>query len=1724
MNDKLFEAAGLHQDVAGESRSLFTGVSDFFTKGVPLVVGSGLTSMYNTAVSLGNAFGADAEKIDFGAKVADYDDDLAAYYKEHQTGVDLGGFLVTSLIPGTVGIKALKMAQGGIAGTNTAATTGLLKNTQNVFGFFRNAELKYTEKALDRVRLSINEVYDHVSNEKLIAIAAGIGDQALQGAAFQTAVLLTMNQSPVLSKADESYFTSLLSNSHEILTAGAIQGVIGGGFVGLSIAGKVKKALYDKDIAEFPSRHYNTVGTSETLGRDPGTALAADFNYWKQRTKEFEIRQQGGVGPKIAGEDVLPPLTDTEINKYKRTLHNQEMDIRKRITKMTEEQEDGPLSHAIWDAINKAEDPVEAMNLMAAAAKKFERLTTEFQPAEASAIKVFTIDGELPARKANNILARGKIAPDIFSGEGIALVPDDPNIVKMRDFISPQKAASQELQTELNKVSDDLTQRLMLGEVTIDQIKHATAFTASAKERLENIKKLIGASSATSGPKPFAKKIITPELLKHWTDQGFELYKDAAGTLHVLEESKYAKHVLTRDYKNVNPTLVMKLNGDQAGQITEVAYPTVGDIGTPSIGKKGEFLVDGAPWQGLPEKFDPLTTEPIQSNAAFVYAALKPLDDVEISLAKGDLPMLEKFAKEGIGEDIFVSYAGKAINEGEIEQLLLAEKLEMRQALLDAGHDYKKISRELNVTESFAESGSGDGFILSKLEDHTKPGYAVINYETGRLPDGFHVRGIASLMARIQLGYNMNHTTVAEILGPWYAQLPKTNGTLLNISSVERFSSLLASTSPDYGGFGLVAQQSGKVVAAAKREAQEAVLTGLNGLSHQVRQNPEALIELNQVVNKVRKSNEKMFIWPPGAQSGDDIVFVPQSVYKKLQKAEDTADVSDDVVKAMREGKAFEIKNKEVEDLLLQSHAYNQTRATKWNKLFAAMGSGRTYNVDEFYLPPINTRKYPFVAFVKEKMSMGTGDVKEAGVIVAHDKVTYEAKLNRMREVYGDRFEFIPPSDIKKWKEIEGEYYDKPFLGDSMPDAALRKEGLLYDFAPRTDDEIINDLNQWHFNQEGNIIHQSIELHYAQEFAELRAMGQDYAVLALERFGPKDRKSGIADNPYYRYVHTALNINDFERYNSIWGKINDATEGIAKKVFSAWDTMREKATAGEVDWETANRIASSYGFTPPYEKVIPSLINPKIDNRSFQGSIAKANGAVSTLTLGLDFLNSLINVVSFPVMATAEMRNILNNVVKGDANKIGKLAELTSVQVPGAQYQLPTPMKLLHNAAKSMFSEDAKATAAYFEKIGSIRTPNNLYLDVVEASRLSPEALASPEGMKAWTEVLHEKATKLAEIGKTATGYNKAEWAVRYMASHMMKQLTDAAGVAATDAPAYINAFVNRVHGNYLASQRPHLFQGPIGQAISLFQTYQFNIMQNMIRYVQQGDKTAVAMLLGMQNTIFGMQSNPGFYILNQAIGNANSDHIDITSASANILGTEVSNWMLYGLGSNALNTSLYNRGDLTPRYVTVVPTKVEDVPAVAIPARAISSFLDTARNIAKGGDVVPSLLNGIAHFGANRPLSGLAQLTQGYRTTAAGNLLTAYTDVDGWTVAAKLAGGEELNRAIAIDAYYRTMAYKAEDKEKVQRIGTALKTTMYKGEQPSEEQVLDFMNQYTRASGNPQSFNRFITSNFKHANQSQLNDLMQHVNSKSGRILGQLMGGDETPDFFNQAPAAPTE
>ena len=298
-------------------------------------------------------------------------------------------------------------------------------------------------------------------------------------------------------------------------------------------------------------------------------------------------------------------------------------------------------------------------------------------------------------------------------------------------------------------------------------------------------------------------------------------------------------------------------------------------------------------------------------------------------------------------------------------------------------------------------------------------------------------------------------------------------------------------------------------------------------------------------------------------------------------------------------------------------------------------------------------------------------------------------------------------------------------------------------------------------------------------------------------------------------------------------------------------------------------------------------------------------------------------------------------------------------------------------------------------------------------------------------------------------------------------------------AQTYINTFVNRVEGNLIASQRPLVFQGPVGQAISLFQSYQFNLLQQLFRYVAEGSGKDIAMLAGLQSTLYGLQSLPAFQFMNvHIIGqlSGNTEHRDTYDAVYGIAGRTAGDFLLYGIPSNILQTNIYSRGDINPRQITILPTSLQEIPIVQGWGKFLVSLKDTLKGVAGGGDVWETILQGVEHNGISRPLAGLAQTLQAfgpegkaYSTSSKGSILYE-NDLMSLATLSRLAGGRPLDEAIVNDAMFRVRTYEAARRKDMLSLGEKLKTNLIKGNEVNDEDVVAFAKKYVELGGKQQN------------------------------------------------------
>ena len=162
---------------------------------------SGLNSFYNTGVKVGNFLGADLQENKTDSFISSLDSDLGAYYKQNEQGIDLMGFLVTSLAPGIGGIKILNAGQkalssaknSGLIGTNLGTALGLKTSLIDI----------YVAGAAKEI-VAGQSTFAGITQSGFKALAAGTYQNVLEGAAFEVMVQATMQASPILDHQSKS--------------------------------------------------------------------------------------------------------------------------------------------------------------------------------------------------------------------------------------------------------------------------------------------------------------------------------------------------------------------------------------------------------------------------------------------------------------------------------------------------------------------------------------------------------------------------------------------------------------------------------------------------------------------------------------------------------------------------------------------------------------------------------------------------------------------------------------------------------------------------------------------------------------------------------------------------------------------------------------------------------------------------------------------------------------------------------------------------------------------------------------------------------------------------------------------------------------------------------------------------------------------------------------------------------------------------------------------------------------------------------------------------------------------------------------------------------------------------------------------------------------------------------------------------------------------------------
>lgn len=1698
---------------------------------------SGLGSIYNTFASGANALGADVPLLNTQEQLDDIDKNWGNYYKANANAIDVAGFIGSSLIPGTLGIKALNAARAG----SGAGAVG------RALGFTQTMQARSMSAALKEFAVEGGSVFTTINKNKLAAMGWGAADQVLQGAAFETAVALTMHKSPML--ADDSWWDI----GKTALVGAAFGGAIGGGIDALILNKSFKNAIGSLSGKERKYDYVENLGTKgEVFNLDTGDKAFAIVDSLLKlpletlpQDKILDLAFHVGRPDKITGWNPLTKRVDVDVS----------------------------------DFLKKTRTGAEGRAML-----QFEKTLRDLAPASDVASpfanKILGDFQNLRASGASSSEVRERMGDWLFELKGLKAATD-PEVYHPGDLWYFKKQFTQaDIDKMGNSLEDWKNAVTRSSPFDTNAYKDPYVFLGTAEQRQQAFKN--AAFIGREGDNGY------PTLTAAWKD-GRDVALNLDGTLRVNDASKLWKRVDDPIYSS------KRFVNTRTGTFTEDVVLTAADRAVAGEGLRINSNSVRIPIKDGAVKIIQMgDTVPVGADTEYFtarHAWASKLQDTEIParIEATDFSLMDRLRTVGNKDELMriqIVSDGKVLGTADqlsIDDVTRGAKLSEAQRMFmeayEAGVtlDVRAMGYQLNVDAQwlenavavrFRENLAGTSTAGSKVVDmaegvnlpldiYTRRENLVADFnrpqqfkeldaispnmswkerrdlviENVKNNGGQFVTGDLAWAYRVQGAVRVNKNAASAVLGSDKASqlLDLAQDAARLADSTGSGATSLGASNADYGDIlRLWAQDTGKKVHLWGQQAVADMMNALGPISVKMRGDKAAAAEIGLVTNMLRGTDEK-YVWKiantnGSPMAGDNVMMLRELVGVKPENLE--AKIAELTAEGRRA--TIQLNNPTAVEFLRTHTRLNAERIDKRTLLNNAKGMTSNMDGAVVYVPPVDTTYFQHFAFVrpKDRKAFGTSEV---AMVFGRDAAELQ---KRMALVDTEIYDVISKKGTEEWFKAKDLYDFDKTINEPRINTELRKKGVLSNFYPEVRAETMaEDYIRWHQNQAGRLVRDAVETNYAQQFAEIRKLGESYTEVATSKFaGTTKRSNTEIINPFDDYLKTALDVSKRSEYTFLH-QANEFVDALGVRAYQGLQAAFGDAKKGLLDYNEVNRIAESLGIKGVYNNAEEYFAsNVPRDRNLIKLGINKANMLLANTVLRLDFFNSVLNTVSTPLMLSTELASI-RTLASRDPELLGKLEQALSVSVPGMAgpgkaIRVPSTTKLIAQATANFFGDQGKILIARYKANGDIK-------DIASQFHSMIDDLA----MRADYKVFSAGVEKAFETGAKFTGNNLAEEFTRFISADVMRQLTEDAVKAGTlslkEQNAFISVFTNRVQGNYISSQRPIVFQGVIGSAISLFQTYSFNLMQQLLRHVSNKDKRAVATMFGMQAGLFGLNGTPFFEAVNtHIIGNAaiNQGHYDAYSVAPGLLGKEMGDWLMYGTASampvimGGKTPALYTRGDINPRHMTVLPLNPMDIPMIDSGKRVVANLLDMGSKLGGGADISETLLQGLEHNGINRPLAGLAQVFNGKATTSKGSIISASSDFDLITNSARILGSRPMDEAVALNNLYRMKAYQAADRDRTEQLGERVKSHLYNNKDIPDEDMERFMLDYTKAGGRAENFYGALQRWSKDANTSVVENMRAKLKSSYGQRLNEIMGGTPLPDYNNmEIPADPS-
>ncbi len=1211
-------------------------------------------------------------------------------------------------------------------------------------------------------------------------------------------------------------------------------------------------------------------------------------------------------------------------------------------------------------------------------------------------------------------------------------------------------------------------------------------------------------------------------------------------------------------------TAYVKLFGEDAGKVSWEPPPvlTLADrlkpvndgSGNKTMQAAVEKYVDSAKF-GTKKSWNMITaSSQDEIQARYIWAETKAKYSEDMVIHPTDIPLLEGALKNDIQnivvDDGIHSYP---VNRANLENEILQSKRDLAYELTKAQQagwiaDISKsrivtsdeIARAVNVSREFLESTEGatiyarqsaqenyNSMLASKGIKRTPeqtnldyiPQHAAVGYKSDLLAansSGDLAGALVNIKYQQKVARDAIDSAAIAAMGPeLFSQVGHASEKqMLESNRFGAGAGLFSFANGSYGSLASWAEQNGSVTARFIKKLGKDTSDLMDSPMLKLRGNQAAAVEVFDINNQALKASG--FDRYIHNDAGDGLILSKMADYKaKVQAGEKGVEVPNFPAEIAQE---IKFSSPEVGEALNAMVQYNGRNTTIWNSLRSAEGLEGNRNALAFYPIKPDPKQMPFFAFVKDETVTGAG-LGHISMIHAASESQLGEMIKSVQERTG--FKVYTKADTENFYKAQKEYEFGKTLHENYIDSSLKSQGVNNYFFPKTDpNKIVDEILDWHRRADSNLARDVMATKLGNEFDQLHTLGAAYTNISSSRYGVTAKSvEGSTKNPYLDYAKTALNISRLSEYPTLVSfnrVLENSVSAVYDRVKNAWNLSKFTPQ----DLEATNKALADAGIQHSYKDAAEVLLaNHSAPANALSGFIRGANSILANTFLRYDPMNALNNAIGANILLSHETVGLLKGIRNGDSSLAGELSQLLDIGVPGTGDVISSPAKLIASVMKDFVSGGSELSA-YVKANGWGGRITDLNRAMLEDLTLTGQE--SGKELTAKLQSAWDKAKVLSAGIEKYSGNQLAEEFNRFVAAGVAKKISDlgVAGGLLDEASqlSYINTFVNRTQGNILASQRPLIFQGPIGQAIGLFQTYQFNVMQQLFRGVAEGGTKDAAMLLGMQGAMYGLNGLPAFQLINQHIvgtASGNKAHTDAYSALYGTLGKTAGDWLMYGIPSNLLQTNLYSRGDINPRRLTVIPTNPADVVAVSAFAKFAANLKETLTKSAGGGDIWQSVLQGLEHNGLSRPLTGLAQTAQAFSnptgkafsTTNAGDV-SFVNDFVSLATLARLSGGKPLDEALANDELARSNVYKAADKERMKGATEAFKTNVIGNQKPTEDAVKDYLQAWVKNGGRVQDFNKAILTSITKANTPRANEVIRSLKGPYGQHMQNMLGG----------------